>query len=514
MCPVLSLGDKQLHYNHYASEHKQTIILVHGVGMDSRYWYKLIPLLTDFYSVVSFDLQGHGNSTSGNEQISWEVLNEDLLSLVAHLNINQFHIIGHGLGANLATQFTYSYPNLIKTLTLISTIIYFPEDVIEEGLLLRKKLSEVNSLTALADYLVPKILLNSKHHSDEELLYSSYQMVSPSLYIQYCEMLVRNALSLEQVSEITTPTLILTGEFDAIFPPKFTGLSAFTFPNNHYIVIPNASNGVFLDQPETTANSIKMFVMKDNPIPQNTFDKPTNIYLEKMGRHLNQVIQNGIININCTLHVQLMDTFVVRKNNEEIVNGWNQRMAKQLFCYLLVHKTVLREQLCDDLLGEVLLVDAKRNLRVYIYHLKRLLNTGMTKFLTTDKVHIFLAGNIKCDLDQYLCELKNLEDKEPDFYYAEFKKVLKNAPKTIMPGVVDDWALKFVMNIQKRIIEVAEKLALYHCERKEYNLAADYLEVVMHYEIVEESTYEKLIELHTKMNNQHRIDYWLKHFQL
>lgn len=462
------VGNKNFDYSHYTCINSTSmevphIILVHGLGMDRRYWYKIIPLLRESFSVITYDLRGHGKSELGDKKISWELLTDDLKNLVDELKINSFHIVGHGLGANLAMYFSYRFPKSIKSLTVISTLIYFPVEVTNQILSYRKKLSQLGSLQPLAEYLIPKIMMDTNTH-DRELLKSCYSNVTVDTYFQYWEKLIPSTLTLEQVSQLMVPTLLLSGEYDPIFPPKAVGIATYTIPNNHYIIIPNASNGTFLDQPMKTTECMTKFIFKDLDKTTNT-DRITSQYINELSTHLTQLVQVGATEIKSNvIEVKLMDNFSVEINDTPITKGWNQRMAKKLFCYLLLHQTVVREQICDDLMPEKDLVTAKRDLRVYLNHLKKLINRENMEFLQSDKEHIYLRGRITCDLVDYMNQIKDLEEKDICSDYLQFKRVLINAPKDILPGIYDEWALTLKNNLQKQVIKLAENLSSYHLD--------------------------------------------------
>ncbi|MEK4347230.1 hypothetical protein [Paenibacillus sp. FSL P4-0184] len=69
----------------------------------------------------------------------------------------------------------------------------------------------------------------------------------------------------------------------------------------------------------------------------------------------NQVTSENII------RVDLFNNFRILVNVEQIVEGWNQRYAKQILIYLVMNPSVTREQLCDDLWGEVAAGKARHN---------------------------------------------------------------------------------------------------------------------------------------------------------
>lgn len=497
----INIEDGMINYQvfeSYKRGNKEDILLIHGSGMDSRYWYKIIPLLQSHFRVITYDLRGHGDSKIHTTNVTWELLMNDLFRIIDVLQLSQFHVVGHGLGANLAIQFIYHHPGLFKTLTMISSTVYYPPKGTMEVITYRKQMVNQDSLTTLADYLIPKILMNTTNNPDVDLLYSSYSKVSAELYFNYLQDITGNLPDFEQVSKITLPTLILTGEFDPIYPPRLAALSAFAIPNNHHVVISNSSNATFLDQPEATVKSIMKFIFEEIPKAKK-FDPYTDDFLEQIGIHINQFIQDGaseVINNEAKIdffQVELLHSFVVRYNGKDITKGWNQRFAKPIFCYLIFHRSVTREQICDDLFPELDIKTAKRNLRVYMHHLKRLINQDSKEYLSTDKAHVYLTGNMDCDLINYIYELQDIEDKDVETYCQDYMRVISRAPKVIMPGIFDDWASKLTSGIHSRIIKISKRVSSYHSDHNEFQNAIECLEYIMDLDHVEDELFKQLI---------------------
>ena len=99
----------------------QTVILIHGLGMDSTVWDALLPHITQSFHVLRYDLPGHGSSADPTVELTWDYLENVLHSLVVRtIEKPTIHFVTHGLGGALALQVLKKYPGLAKTLTIIS----------------------------------------------------------------------------------------------------------------------------------------------------------------------------------------------------------------------------------------------------------------------------------------------------------------------------------------------------------------------------------------------------------
>ena len=54
------------------------LFLIHGIGAARNTWAKLMPILTPFFTVVTYDLRGHGESPLPDGEFGLDDLVEDL----------------------------------------------------------------------------------------------------------------------------------------------------------------------------------------------------------------------------------------------------------------------------------------------------------------------------------------------------------------------------------------------------------------------------------------------------
>lgn len=96
------------------------VILVHG-GLDQkRSWDWTASLLAERYYVVAYDLRGHGRSdwaSDGDYGVMDHVF--DLASVVDHLDVERFRLVGHSLGGNIALRYAGLFPDSIIKLAAI-----------------------------------------------------------------------------------------------------------------------------------------------------------------------------------------------------------------------------------------------------------------------------------------------------------------------------------------------------------------------------------------------------------
>ncbi|MDO5142942.1 MAG: alpha/beta hydrolase [Eubacteriales bacterium] len=96
----------------------QPLVLLHGNGESSAYWKAQIPEFTRFYRVLAVDSRGHGASERGAVELTFAQMAEDLKTVLDACGVRKAHILGFSDGGDLAIKFALTYPNYVDKLIL------------------------------------------------------------------------------------------------------------------------------------------------------------------------------------------------------------------------------------------------------------------------------------------------------------------------------------------------------------------------------------------------------------
>ncbi len=92
---LTSLGN--IHLKHHNGS-KQKLIFLHGFGINSRAWGRLMSLLPDDLDVYLMDLLGHGGSSAPEIEYRIEKQTEALKEVVDKLGMTDCYMVGHSYG--------------------------------------------------------------------------------------------------------------------------------------------------------------------------------------------------------------------------------------------------------------------------------------------------------------------------------------------------------------------------------------------------------------------------------
>lgn len=94
------------------------VVLLHGLGGDTRYWQGVFDTLAAQYQVVRYDMRGFGRSALPTTEPYTHA--DDLKALLDYLGLGRAHLLGHSFGGDQAIQFALAYPDATCSLVLIS----------------------------------------------------------------------------------------------------------------------------------------------------------------------------------------------------------------------------------------------------------------------------------------------------------------------------------------------------------------------------------------------------------
>jgi pimeloyl-ACP methyl ester carboxylesterase len=96
------------------------LVLIHGITSNSATWDRVLPALSQRYSVLAPDLLGHGRSDKLRGDYSVGAHANTIRDLLDALGIRKATFVGHSLGGGVALQFAYQYPERIDRLALVA----------------------------------------------------------------------------------------------------------------------------------------------------------------------------------------------------------------------------------------------------------------------------------------------------------------------------------------------------------------------------------------------------------
>jgi haloacetate dehalogenase len=123
---MVDLGD--VHLRVRIAGEGSPVLLIHGHPRTSATWHRMAPqLITAGFTVVCPDMRGYGRSSKpiirgDHRQQSKRVVADDLAELMAHLEFDQFVVVGHDRGGHVGFRLAMDYPSRVRRLVVIDAV--------------------------------------------------------------------------------------------------------------------------------------------------------------------------------------------------------------------------------------------------------------------------------------------------------------------------------------------------------------------------------------------------------
>ncbi|WP_371225402.1 alpha/beta fold hydrolase [Roseovarius sp. 2305UL8-3] len=108
-------------YERTGPQNASSVVLIHGLGLNREVWQWMVPALSDAYDVITYNLYGHGQSGVPPERPSLSLFSEQLVSLMAALDVPDAVIIGFSLGGMICRRFAMDHPELARALVILNS---------------------------------------------------------------------------------------------------------------------------------------------------------------------------------------------------------------------------------------------------------------------------------------------------------------------------------------------------------------------------------------------------------
>src|SRR5690606_33503245 len=338
-----------------------------------------------------------------------------------------------------------------------------------------------------------------------EIMYKSPLHVVMQLMILTLSNQPTNLMKLTKV-----PSLNLSGEKEVFFPQYLIAYTAVYLSHFKHAVIPNASTYMMVDQPEITAGMITAFLQEQK---ETSIEDPIAFEIEKQTRmYVENVFEKGTqekVNRN-ELQVDLLHHFRVFINGKQVLYKWNQRYAKEILIFLVFHPTTTREQICEHLWPELPIKIARTNLRVYLFHLKKLLNAE-EPILVIDRESVQLDADVICYDIEFIDKVKQtVLEINPDEKYKKFKSLFDELPSSgFLTSTYDDWFLLRRDKLEMELVHLTITVSKLLIQLNQYDEVEQILvEAISKFED-NEKIYDLLIDLQDELQNDEQYDYWI-----
>jgi pimeloyl-ACP methyl ester carboxylesterase len=254
------------------------LVLMHGgPGLDYTTMLPLQPL-ADQFTLIFYDHRCNGHSEGAAvSSMTWENLTADADALRQTLGFDQWAVLGHSFGGNVALEYALRYPQSLSHLVLMNTggdqwwvQQNAPEILAKRGYsagTVQAARRFYNGQVTIGEYYptVFKFIGAYFYHLNlltlaRAVVFGPHMKMRPEALIFGYSQLLKGWTVMDRLSEIKVPTLVVAGRHDFLFPTEHQVALAAGIANARLEIIECAGHNPHAERSAEVIQAVRDFM--------------------------------------------------------------------------------------------------------------------------------------------------------------------------------------------------------------------------------------------------------------
>jgi 3-oxoadipate enol-lactonase len=229
------------------------VIFIHGFPLSKEMWKPQMEEFKKDFTVLSYDVRGHGLSDIGNGQYTIEYCVDDLFGLMDILHIQNAILVGMSMGGYIALRAVEKNQERFKGLVLCDTR---SEDDTNEQKIRRAnqaKSVKIYGMKKFANTFLPTVMTQKNIQKRTDVFRHMHDIIERNSSNAIAGMLIALAARTNTTAflpSIKIPTLLMVGQFDEITPPSISIQMKEKIADSEMHIIPDAAHLSNVENPE------------------------------------------------------------------------------------------------------------------------------------------------------------------------------------------------------------------------------------------------------------------------
>ena len=259
---------------------RPVLVFNYGLVCSNHHWKFQTEYFDDLgFQILVHDYRAHFQSSgkADLDKLTFPQMAKDVHDLCHYLGIQKAVMLGHSMGVNVCLQIAKDYPELVKSMVLISgtflpvkdimfdsNVMEFVMPVVLAGKNKFPKLFDTiwaNAGSPIIRKMIHQAGFNAQKVSEEFVdiyLNRVSQLGLPVFLKLFDEMTVQNIIS--SIDRMTMPTLVMGGHKDGVIPNHLQRTLASLLPQSETYFIKDGSHVPQADFPQMVNERINLFI--------------------------------------------------------------------------------------------------------------------------------------------------------------------------------------------------------------------------------------------------------------
>jgi len=239
----------------------EPVLMIHGLGGTANVF---TPLLAAFarHRTIRFDLPGSGRSYRVEGALSLDVFVERTLLVMQRAGVERAHVVAHSMGTIVATHLAAANPGRVASLSLFGPLLA-PSETARAAIRARAAEARSGDMQPIADALLRvSIAAETRVRKPVAVAFVRESLLrqDPDGYARTCEALA--AMQPADTSKIDCPTLLVTGDEDAVAPPQAVRMMGERIAGSRVEVLRGCGHWTPVEKPEECIGLLKRFLVE------------------------------------------------------------------------------------------------------------------------------------------------------------------------------------------------------------------------------------------------------------
>jgi pimeloyl-ACP methyl ester carboxylesterase len=254
------------------------LVLIMGYRLSSAAWpAKFVDTLAKRFTVVTLDNRGTGQSDKPLTGYALANMARDVAGVLGEIGIETTYMLGYSMGGAIAQEFTRQFPHRVAGLILCATMCGGPRATYAEASVVRV----MRDLDGYSPQQIARRLwevtyapgyLRAHREAAEDQMRRETALPTPLHAADLQFQAFAEFDGAKALSQITCPTLILTGDLDRLIGPKNSEMLAQLIPGAKLVIIPGGGHRVLWEAVEECTDLIRGFLDSIRNEPGVTLD--------------------------------------------------------------------------------------------------------------------------------------------------------------------------------------------------------------------------------------------------
>ena len=239
------------------------VMLIHGFGLNRAMWRWQLPAFTPHFSVLTYDLLGHGESAPPAGTPDLAMFSRQLLRLMDRCGIERAAVVGFSLGGMIARRCALDHQDRLSALAILNS----PHDrsaAERDAVRARVRQTEVEGPSANVDSALERWFTPAFRAGAPEVIALVREWImrnDPAVYPRIYRVLAEGDAEIANgLERIACPALVMTGADDPGNTPAMARAMAGLIPGARLAILPGLRHMALAEAPEAVNAPLVAFL--------------------------------------------------------------------------------------------------------------------------------------------------------------------------------------------------------------------------------------------------------------